>query len=424
MIQFFLKGIIRDKGRSLLPLTIIASGVALTLLLSGYIRGVMGDMVEQNANFDTGHLKVMTNAYAKEREQLPNDLAILALDSLKGTLQNKYTNVTWVERIKFGGLLDVPDENGETLKQGPVSGLAINLNTQQSSEINRLHIKEAIVKGKLPNTKEEILLGDALFERLSLKIGDKVTYLGTTMNGSMTSYNFRVAGTLHFGNTVMDNSSILIDIKEAQVMLDMEDAASELLGYFKRGAYNDLKATNIAANFNAAFSESKDAFAPIMETLKNQNNLAAYIDYTDLYAGLFIMLFVIAMSVVLWNTGLLGGLRRFQEFGVRLALGESKNHLYKSLLIEAFLIGIIGSVIGTVIGVGMTVYLQVYGIDISPYLKKTSMMVPSIVRAKFTLDLLYIGFIPGVLAIMLGNILSGMVIYKRKTAELFKELEV
>lgn len=424
MIQFFLKGIIRDKGRSLLPLTIIASGVALTLLLSGYIRGVMGDMVEQNANFDTGYLKVMTNAYAKEREQLPNDLAILALDSLKGTLQNKYTNITWVERIKFVGLLDVPDENGETLKQGPVSGLAINLNTQQSSEINRLHIKEAIVKGKLPNTKEEILLGDALFERLSLKIGDKVTYLGTTMNGSMTSYNFRVAGTLHFGNTVMDNSSILIDIKEAQVMLDMEDAASELLGYFKRGAYNDLKATNIAANFNAAFSESKDAFAPIMETLKNQNNLAAYIDYTDLYAGLFIMLFVIAMSVVLWNTGLLGGLRRFQEFGVRLALGESKNHLYKSLLIEAFLIGIIGSVIGTVIGVGMTVYLQVYGIDISPYLKKTSMMVPSIVRAKFTLDLLYIGFIPGVLAIMLGNILSGMVIYKRKTAELFKELEV
>ncbi|WP_440880287.1 ABC transporter permease [Tenacibaculum sp. C7A-26P2] len=424
MIQFFLKGIIRDKGRSLLPLTIIASGVALTLLLSGYIRGVMGDMVEQNANFDTGHLKVMTNAYAKEREQLPNDLAILALDSLKGTLQNKYTNITWVERIKFGGLLDVPDENGETLKQGPVSGLAINLNTEQSSEINRLHIKEAIVKGKLPNTKEEILLGDALFERLSLKIGDKVTYIGTTMNGSMTSYNFRVAGTLHFGNTVMDNSSILIDIKGAQVMLDMEDAASELLGYFKRGAYNDLKATNIAANFNAAFSESKDAFAPIMETLKNQNNLAAYIDYTDLYAGLFIMLFVIAMSVVLWNTGLLGGLRRFQEFGVRLALGESKNHLYKSLLIEAFLIGIIGSVIGTVIGVGMTVYLQVYGIDISPYLKKTSMMVPSIVRAKFTIDLLYIGFIPGVLAIMLGNILSGMVIYKRKTAELFKELEV
>ncbi|CAL2083816.1 ABC transporter permease [Tenacibaculum sp. 190524A02b] len=424
MIQFFLKGIIRDKGRSVLPITIIASGVALTILLSGYIRGVMGDMVEQNANFDTGHVKVMTRAYAKERQQLPNDLAILEVDSLKGILQNKYSTITWVERIKFGGLIDVPDENGETLKQGPISGLAIELNTENPTEINRLHIKKSIVKGALPVNKGEILMGNALFERLALKIGDKVTYLGTTMNGSMTSHNFIVAGTLHFGNSVMDNSSVLIDINEAQLMLDMENASSELLGYFNNAVYDDANATNIAASFNANYKQSKDEFAPLMETLKNQNNLAAYIDYTDVYASLFIMLFVIAMSVVLWNTGLLGGLRRFQEFGVRLALGESKTHIYKSLLIEAFLIGIIGSFIGTISGIAMTVYLQIYGIDITPYLKRTSMMMPSIVRAKFTADLLYIGFIPGVLAIMLGNILSGLVIYKRKTAELFKELEV
>ncbi|CAL2106708.1 putative ABC transport system permease protein [Tenacibaculum sp. 190524A02b] len=424
MIQFFLKGIIRDKGRSVLPITIIASGVALTILLSGYIRGVMGDMVEQNANFDTGHVKVMTRAYAKERQQLPNDLAILEVDSLKGILQNKYSTITWVERIKFGGLIDVPDENGETLKQGPISGLAIELNTENPTEINRLHIKKSIVKGALPVNKGEILMGNALFERLALKIGDKVTYLGTTMNGSMTSHNFIVAGTLHFGNSVMDNSSVLIDINEAQLMLDMENASSELLGYFNNAVYDDANATNIAASFNANYKQSKDEFAPLMETLKNQNNLAAYIDYTDVYASLFIMLFVIAMSVVLWNTGLLGGLRRFQEFGVRLALGESKTHIYKSLLIEAFLIGIIGSFIGTISGIAMTVYLQIYGIDITPYLKRTSMMMPSIVRAKFTTDLLYIGFIPGVLAIMLGNILSGLVIYKRKTAELFKELEV
>ncbi|CAL2079446.1 FtsX domain-containing protein [Tenacibaculum sp. 190524A02b] len=424
MIQFFLKGIIRDKGRSVLPITIITSGVALTILLSGYIRGVMGDMVEQNANFDTGHVKVMTRAYAKERQQLPNDLAILEVDSLKGILQNKYSTITWVERIKFGGLIDVPDENGETLKQGPISGLAIELNTENPTEINRLHIKKSIVKGALPVNKGEILMGNALFERLALKIGDKVTYLGTTMNGSMTSHNFIVAGTLHFGNSVMDNSSVLIDINEAQLMLDMENASSELLGYFNNALYDDANATNIAASFNANYKQSKDEFAPLMETLKNQNNLAAYIDYTDVYASLFIMLFVIAMSVVLWNTGLLGGLRRFQEFGVRLALGESKTHIYKSLLIEAFLIGIIGSFIGTISGIAMTVYLQIYGIDITPYLKRTSMMMPSIVRAKFTTDLLYIGFIPGVLAIMLGNILSGLVIYKRKTAELFKELEV
>jgi putative ABC transport system permease protein len=35
-----------------------------------------------------------------------------------------------------------------------------------------------------------------------------------------------------------------------------------------------------------------------------------------------------------------------------------------------------------------------------------------------------IGFLPGLLATLLGSALSGVGIYKRKTAQLFKELEV
>lgn len=56
MIRFLLKGIIRDKSRSFLPIIIIAIGTSLTIFLSGYIEGVMGDMVTQNAKFETGHV--------------------------------------------------------------------------------------------------------------------------------------------------------------------------------------------------------------------------------------------------------------------------------------------------------------------------------------------------------------------------------
>ena len=52
------------------------------------------------------------------------------------------------------------------------------------------------------------------------------------------------------------------------------------------------------------------------------------------------------------------------------------------------------------------------------------MMMPSIMRAKLTPDLFYLGFIPGVVAMVLGTMLSGIGIYKRETATLFKDLEV
>jgi len=66
----------------------------------------------------------------------------------------------------------------------------------------------------------------------------------------------------------------------------------------------------------------------------------------------------------------------------------------------------------------------VVGIDISDMMPNSNMIFPSVIRAKLSFSLLYLGFIPGLLATLLGNALSGYGIYKRETAQLFKELEV
>ena len=71
----------------------------------------------------------------------------------------------------------------------------------------------------------------------------------------------------------------------------------------------------------------------------------------DAFSGVFLFVFIIAMSLVLWNTGLIGGLRRYNEFGIRLAIGESKSNIFRILLVEASVIGIIGSLIGTSLGI-------------------------------------------------------------------------
>jgi putative ABC transport system permease protein len=52
------------------------------------------------------------------------------------------------------------------------------------------------------------------------------------------------------------------------------------------------------------------------------------------------------------------------------------------------------------------------------------MVMPNIFYTQVTPDLYYIGFIPGVLATVLGTMLAGLAIYKREMAQLFKELEI
>ena len=423
MIMFILKGIVRDKGRSLLPVIVVSLGVMFTVFLSCWLKGIMNDSFALSANFGMGHVKVMTKAYARESDQMPNDLAFLGTDTLLTSLKTGYPDLDWVSRIRFGGLIDFPDSTGETKVQGPVVGWGIDLFSQSSHEKDRFNLESSLKAGKIHSKPGEALITYDFAHKFGINPGNKFTLFSTTVDGSMSFKNFIVAGTVRFGSSALDRGAVIADLGDLQSALGMENSAGEILGFFKNGNYDNNAATLVCQSFNLKFVNSKDEYAPVMLRLRDQGGLADYMDYVDTIGGFMLFVFVMAMSVVLWNAGLLGGLRRYGEFGLRLAMGEEKKHIYWSLIYEGLLIGTVGSVIGTFAGLCISAYLQKVGFDISGMLKNSTFMMHSVVRASITPQAFYIGFVPGVFSVVVGNALSGIGIYHRKTAQLFKEFE-
>jgi len=423
MIKFLFKGLMRDKTRSLLPIIVVALGVMMTVILQSLMSGVLGDSIETTARFTTGHVKVMTRSYSENMSQRPNDLALAGVDSLKKNLQKQFPDITWAERIQFGGLLDAPDSTGNTRSQGNVSGMGISL-LKSDEEIYRINLKPLLVSGKFPSGHGEILLSDELFHKLKLKLDDKVTLISSGMYGDMAMYNFHVCGTLHFGINVLDRGMMIADIDDVRAALNMENAAGEILGFFTGGRYDSQLAKETVSTFNAKYSDQKDKFAPVMLPLSDMNDMGFFVAYSDSVQSFIVMIFIIAMSIVLWNAGLIGGLRRYGEFGLRLAIGESKNEIYRTLVAESLLIGIAGSVIGVILGLLLSWYLEVYGINYGDMLKDSTFLMPIVIRAHISLTSYYIGFVPGIISTVVGSMLAGIGIYKRQTANLFKELEL
>lgn len=424
MIQFLLKGLLRDRNRSLMPVIIVILGVMLTVVFQSWMTGVIGDSIESNANFTTGHVKVMTAAYAGNMDQLPNDLALLETDTLIANMKKKFPSVEWVSRIRFGGLIDVADSTGETRAQGTITGFGIDLLSKTSKEADRMNIPGAIKKGRLPAKAREILLSDMLSEKLKVDTGDVVSIIGSSMYGEMAIYNFTVCGTVEFGSTALDKGTVIADIGDVRRALNMEGATSEILGFFKKGYYDDEMALALIAEFNKTFNDPSDEYSPVMRSLKEQNNMGSMVEFAFKMLGIMIFVFLAAMSIVLWNAGLLGGLRRYGEFGMRLAIGESKGHVYRTLIYESLFTGFVGSLGGTVAGLTIAWLLQTYGLNFGELLRSSTIMMPAILRARITPETWYIGFIPGVLSTVFGAMLSGIGIYKRQTAQLFKELEI
>ena len=164
-----------------------------------------------------------------------------------------------------------------------------------------------------------------------------------------------------------------------------------------------------------------------MLALRDSNQMGTIVDFSNVIMSIILGLFLIVVTLVLWNMGIMSGLRRYGEIGMRLAIGETKGHVFKSMVIESVIIGFFSSIMGTTLGILLTSYLQKVGIDYSKAidsLNSSNFAIPNIFYPQVTPDLFYIGFIPGILATVFGTMLAGRAIYKREMAQLFKELEI
>jgi putative ABC transport system permease protein len=386
----------------------------------------MNGMFMDTAVISSGHVKVMTHAYQKESQLMPNDLALMDVDELMIDLGLKYPDFFWSPKISFAGLLDLPDEHGETKSQGPVMAYGVDFLSPNSRQFELWELDKRIVSGHMIQKPNDALVGHKLADKLGLSLGDHVTYIGTTMNNAFTTFNFTVVGTFNLGMGPLDKQMMLVDIEGARQALDMNNAASEILGFTHDLYYNDDVSIEIRNQFNSLHSDTTDIFRSSMIALRDANQMGTMIDLVDWSVFIILGIFLSIAMIVLWNMGIMSGLRRYGEIGVRLAMGETKGQVYRSLILESVIIGTIGTIIGTLIGLPLTYYVQEVGIDYSAAfenLNSSSLIMSTVFYTQVTPDLYYIGFIPGVLATVFGTMLAGRAIYKREMAQLFKELE-
>ena len=426
MIKFLTKGLLRDRSRSLFPVLVITLTVTLVIFSIGFMQGSMNSLLLDTAVILTGHEKVVTRAYSEESQLMPNDLALMDVDQLIENLEQEYPDFFWSPRITFSGLLDVPDENGETRAQGPVIAYGIDLLSNGSRQVEIWDLERSLVSGKLPENSNDALISSKMADQLNIRIGESVTFIGSTMENAFTTYNFNVSGTFNLRKGQTDRQMMLVDLSGARLALDMDNAASEIFGFTHSLYYDDETAVALRTAYNKINSDSSDIFSPFMIALRDGNQMGTMVDISGAMMAIMGGIFLVIVMIVLWNMGLMNGLRRYGEIGLRLAMGESKGQVYRSMISEAIIIGLTGTVVGTGIGLALTYYVQENGIDYTKgieALSNSSIVMPNIFYAQVTPDLFYIGFLPGVLATVLGTMLAGLAIYRREMAQLFKELE-
>ena len=262
MIKFLTKGLLRDRTRSFFPVLVITISVAIVVFASGFMAGTMNSLLLDTAVILSGHEKIVTRAYHEESMLMPNDLALLDADKLIDKLEKEHPEFFWTPRITFAGLLDVPDEKGETKSQGPVIGMGIDFFSEGSRQVEIWELERNLVSGTLPVKKNDALISSKLADKLNILVGEKVTFVGSTMDNAFTTYNYNIVGTFNLRKGQTDRQMMLVDISGAREALDMDNAASAIFGFMHNLFYDDAAVVALRTNYNKIESDSLDIFSP------------------------------------------------------------------------------------------------------------------------------------------------------------------
>ncbi len=430
MIKWILQGIFRDKTRSLFPFLVVTVGVSLVVFFIGFMEGIFMGMIDLTSHLDIGHLRLLNKPFYEEEYLNPLDRALAGQEQTQRWLhENTDSRIDWSPRIRWGAILDVPDEQGETKTQTPVMGLALDL-TRNSAELGRLKLSDSLTQGRLPSGPKEMLVGYELAKDLEIEINNPVTLIGQSFDGGLAMDNYTVVGFVRFGIFAMDKKMALIDLADAQDSFYMQDMVTEWLGFLPRNVrYPDyqnirdqirLELPGLKENPPADWARDDE---PIVLSFLDQRNMANLAATFELVKSIIIGIFLFLMVLVLWNAGLQNGIHRYGEMGLRLALGETHAALVFWLCIEALAIGFLGSLAGCLIGGGLVYYLQEVGVNMGDAFAQTGLMLNDVQRARMTVEGFIYGVVPGMTASLLGSLMASISIFKRSEANLFRELE-
>jgi len=349
VLRATLRTALAHKGRLALSALAVVLGVAFvagTYVFTDTLQRTFGDL------FDTVQPDVAVSpagedgrASAADTPSLPASAAdvLAAVDgvaSSAGTVQT--TGVTLI------------DSEGEPV--GTVGPPTLGVSWGDDPDLSPLRL----VEGRGPQADDEIAIDTEAFESGGFALGDTVRVLTPG-----PSLQVELVGVFRFGTSgnLAGATLTAFEPQTAQQVLLGGDRWTAVQALAEDGVSQD----ELADAVRAAFAESDVGPVLVQTGEEAQDEAAAEITDGLGFITTFLLVFAgVALFVggfIIVNTFSVLIARRTRELALLRAVGASRRQVTVSVLVEAFLVGLVGGVLGLALGVGLALALrQLFGV--------------------------------------------------------------
>lgn len=367
LLKLAARNVLRNKRRSAITLVGTGLGLALLLVVNGFITGSEDQLVNNFIAAEGGHIQINAQGYAAKARFLPLDIAISDPDQLAQQVA-KIAHVTQVlQRIRFRALM------GTGTDSTPALGVAI----QPEAERDGIVAQSLIAGSFIDDQPGYALVGKQVAEDLKLQVGSIVTIVSNTPSGALNADDVEIKGIFYTGFPQYDSGTIIVSMQEAQRLLRLKGKVTEI-----NVTVNDVGRTDQVAE---VIRQGDDSFE-----VKTWRDLGqALWQLLDARRKIFDFISIIVLAIAalgMANTMLMSVFERTREIGTLMALGSTRSEILTLFLLESLLLGIVGGLMGALVGGSVVNYFATVGVSFGEGVSSlTSVPVGQKIFARFSL---------------------------------------
>lgn len=337
----------RNKKRSFLTLGAIAVGVLSTSMLSALQAGARAQIEEDSVRNLLGHIKIANTDYFDDQ------VAINSIEPLEGLL-----NLVQVHGAKVSSRVKVSAIIMSERKSRPIT--LVGIDPKKEEKVSILDQKEYVETGEpLKDEGDQgIILGRKLIEDLKTQVGKRIVILTQDIDGKVSERGFRIKGAYKSELEATEKAYAVSGIRTIQNMLKMGNKVSDISIVLDDIYKIDSLRTKLKVKFPNADIRTWTEVEPFLQAVvKLQNGVLI------LWYG--IVLLAVFFGVV--NTLFMMVFEREREFCLYRALGLGNWSLTFQIMMEVFVLLILGSISGMVLSYFVVGYLSVSGIPLDMF---------------------------------------------------------
>ncbi len=349
LIKMARRNLWRRKRRTLITAFTIAFGVFLSVTFTASGDYSYTNMINTSATMGYGHVTIEPAGY-----------------NMTPSLNKRIDGVTAIRR-KTLSLPEIKQASVRVTGQAmfasavkSVGGMFIGVDPKQEKPETNLFIR-SIVKGAMfeGTNGRGVVIGTKMAEKLNLRIGKKLVYTLTDVNGEIVSQIARVVGIFKTGVAEVDGSMVLLPIdKIRSTLLYTNDEATMVTIIID----DQRKADEVKELVQKSI---EGAGLDVLTWKETQADMAGLIAIDRSMNYLFQLLVGLMIAAGILNTIMMAALERKHEFGVMMAIGLSPWKLFALMVTESFWLGLLGLVLGVIITAPWFYYMSNFGINLS-----------------------------------------------------------